>query len=545
MKATRAWWLTAVLTSLAAVAAMPVTAGAFTLRVLAATELRVEPRLAPDRSTLTLAVRLQDDRGSPLARRAVTLTVGDHVVALTLNAEGEASHVVPITRGQSVVEVSASYAGDTATAQRRASIRVNLDAPYVTVDVLAPGAGVELGAAAAPFVVTLHVGEVVSGFRAGSQGVELREGARTLAAGVTDASGRAVLAVGSRELGAAGVHKVRAVTNVEGERVEGPEHDVLVRALTSVSLVRVASDDDAAGVALRGTLLTATGAPVPDGSVRIARGAVTLAGARTDAQGRFQATLGPAVLAERGVTVRAVFEPTEPWFGASESPPLALTAPPPPRVHWLWVVAPAALAALGVAVVLVRARSKGDAPAEALPDRAPDAQWNRVEHVAPSATGGLRVRFVVVDRATTRAVSEPMVRWGADPAWRAATGESVAVQPARKVEFEVGASGYAPRKVTGEFSRPGEYVVRVQLRSWREELFERARPWLRRAGGGATALPTLREALAKRAATPNAVAFVEHIEAGCYAPESPSAREVARADELSTVMDPTPSIARD
>ena len=53
------------------------------------------------------------------------------------------------------------------------------------------------------------------------------------------------------------------------------------------------------------------------------------------------------------------------------------------------------------------------------------------------------------------------------------------------------------------------------------------------------------EALAKRAATPNAVAFVEHIEAGCYAPESPSAKEVARADELSTVMDPTPSIARD
>lgn len=545
MKATRAWCLTALLTSFATAAALPPTASAFTLRVLAATELRVEPRLAPDRSNLTLVVRLQDDRGAPLARRTVTLSVGDHVVALTLGADGEASHVVPITRGQSVVAVTATYAGDTATAQRRASIRVNLDAPYVTVDLLAPVGGVELGGAAAPFAVMLHVGEVVSGFRAGAQGVELREGARTLAAGVTDLSGRAVLAVSARELGAAGVHKVRAVTNVEGERVEGPEHDVLVRAPTIVSLVRVGSDDDAAGVALRGTLLTTTGAPVPDGSVRIARGAVTLAGARTDGQGRFQATLGPAVLAERGVTVRAVFEPTEPWFGASESPALVLTAPPPPKVHWLWVVAPAALAALGVAVVLVRARSKGEAPAAALPDRASEAQWNRVEHVAPSATGGLRVRFVVVDRATTKAVSDPMVRWGADTAWRAATGESVAVQPARKVEFEVGASGYAPRKVTGEFARPGEYVVRVQLRSWREELFERARPWLRRAGGGATALPTLREALAKRAATPNAVAFVEHIEAGCYAPESPSAKEVARADELATVMDPTPSIARD
>ncbi len=358
-----------------------------------------------------------------------------------------------------------------------------------------------------------------------------------IATGVTDVSGRVVLSVPTASLGAAGVHRVRAVTSAQGERIEGPERAVLVRAESAISLVRIAGDDEASGVRLQGTLLASTGAPIADASVRVARGTVTLAGARTDAQGRFQVRLEPEVLAERGVTVRALYEPTEPWFGASESAPLELTTPPPPKIHWLWVVAPAAVAALGLAVVLVRARGQAQGEAQASPEAA-STRWDVVEHVAPSVTGGLRVRFVVVDRATTRPVTEPMVRWGGDAEWKTVTGESVAVQAARRVEFELGASGYAPRKVTGEFSRPGEYVVRVQLRTWREELFERARPWLRRAGAGAGALPTLREALKTRPATPRALAFVELVEEGCYAPENPDAKAVERAEELSSVVDP-------
>ncbi len=113
------------------------------------------------------------------------------------------------------------------------------------------------------------------------------------------------------------------------------------------------------------------------------------------------------------------------------------------------------------------------------------------------------------------------------------------MQAARRVEFEVGAPGYAPRKVTGEFSRPGEYVVRVQLRTWREELFERARPWLRRARPSAGAMPTLREALGDagrdaRARWPSSSTWRQ----GCYAPESPDATVVERAEELSAVVDP-------
>lgn len=542
MSAPRAMCLTLAMACASAITTAPRAARPFTLRVLAASELRVEPRLSSDRASLTLAVRLQDDRAAPLKRRAITLSItspgfDEQRVTLSLGDDGEASHSIAIVREQASVDVTAFYAGDGATAPRTTSIHVNLDAPYVTIDLLAPPDGVTLGGPPAPFVVTLHVGEVVMNFPPRGQGVELREGDRVIATGVTDVSGRVVLSVPTASLGAAGVHRVRAVTSAQGERIEGPERAVLVRAESAISLVRIAGDDEASGVRLQGTLLASTGAPIADASVRVARGTVTLAGARTDAQGRFQVRLEPEVLAERGVTVRALYEPTEPWFGASESAPLELTTPPPPKIHWLWVVAPAAVAALGLAVVLVRARGQAQGEAQASPEAA-STRWDVVEHVAPSVTGGLRVRFVVVDRATTRPVTEPMVRWGGDAEWKTVTGESVAVQAARRVEFELGASGYAPRKVTGEFSRPGEYVVRVQLRTWREELFERARPWLRRAGAGAGALPTLREALKTRPATPRALAFVELVEEGCYAPENPDAKAVERAEELSSVVDP-------
>ena len=114
-----------------------------------------------------------------------------HLIALatlTLGADGEAVHRVAIAREQGVVDVTAYYAGDGATAPRHTTIHVNLDAPYVTVDLVAPAGGVTLGAGDAPFVVTMHVGEVVS-FPVRGQGVELREHDRVIASGVTDAVG--------------------------------------------------------------------------------------------------------------------------------------------------------------------------------------------------------------------------------------------------------------------------------------------------------------------------------------------------------------------
>ncbi len=219
MRGLRALWLSS--TIAAASLALPSrVATAFTLRVLAASELRIEPRLAADRSTLTLTVKLRDDRGAPLRNRTVRLDAPvdgtSRTITLTTGANGEAEHVVPLSRTQSRVEASAQYDGDGSTAPQRASISVNLDAPYVTVDVVPPATAIELSARAAPFVVVLRVGEVVS-FPARDQGVELREGARLLASGVTDASGRAPLSVDGSAFATASVVASRATdTGADG-----------------------------------------------------------------------------------------------------------------------------------------------------------------------------------------------------------------------------------------------------------------------------------------------------------------------------------------
>ncbi len=533
-RALASWLLVAPL----AVAAAPRRAEAFTVQVLAASELQVDPVLAPDRSSLALQVRLLDDRGRSLPGRSVSLQmqvdgVAQGIVTLAIGDDGSATHTVPLSRGQRVVDARVSYAGDGSTAAQERAIRVGLNVPYVTADVVVPPGGVELGGPPTTFVVALRVGAVVD-FATQGVGVELREGDALLADGFADASGRAVLRVPSRAFREARVYRVRAVTSVDGERVEGPVRDVVVRARTAVSLVRVSDPGDlTAPVALEGVLVTTTGAPIPHASVRVVRGTVTVAGARTDGGGAFQVRLPVELLAEHDVSVRAVFEPTEPWFGASESPALALTGPAPQRIHPGWVLAPALVAAALAAAAVLRGRVRASR-APSAEREAPPAEGDRVEHVRASIPHGLRVRFVAIDRATSKPVEGVCARWGGGE-WVAVT-ESVAVQPARRIEFEVGAAGYSPRKVTGEFSRPGEYVVRVQLRTWREELFERARPWLRRAASGES-MPTLREALGARAATPAAVTFVAHVEQGCYAPEAPDARHIARADELAAAID--------
>ena len=155
------------------------------MQVLAASELQVDPVLAPDRSSLALQVRLLDDRGRSLPGRAVTLRlrvddVAQAPVTLALGADGAATHGLPIARNQRVVEAQVSYEGDGATAAQERSIRVVLNVPYVTADVVVPPGGVELGGAPATFVVNLRVGAVVD-FATQGVGVELREGDALLA----------------------------------------------------------------------------------------------------------------------------------------------------------------------------------------------------------------------------------------------------------------------------------------------------------------------------------------------------------------------------
>jgi hypothetical protein len=107
-----------------------------------------------------------------------------------------------------------------------------------------------------------------------------------------------------------------------------------------------------------------------------------------------------------------------------------------------------------------------------------------------------------------------------------------------RFECELSANGYAPRTLSGELQRAGEYHVRVPLRTWREELFERVRAWMRRAGAmGSPALPTPREVLASRSDDARAEALVTIVEEGTYGPAAPGPDVVARADAIAEELE--------
>jgi hypothetical protein len=131
-------------------------------------------------------------------------------------------------------------------------------------------------------------------------------------------------------------------------------------------------------------------------------------------------------------------------------------------------------------------------------------------------------------------VPEAFLRWAPGDPWEALAGGSLERPPAQHLTFEVGAPGFAPKAVRGDFHRAGEYVVTVALRSWREELFDRGRRWLRARALGTRELATPREALARAPGRAEIAALVTLVEEGCYGPEAPGAREVERADGLLT-----------
>lgn len=519
--------------ALASTALRPASAGAYRLNVVAASELQMEPSVRAGASSLSVRVHLRDDRGAALARRAVTLSfrgggIADLERRVRTDENGDASTTVEVGATRAV-RVEGRFAGDSTAASARAGIDVDLDAPFVIPELVVPGEGVALDGALFEAVITVRVGQVQA-LAPGRLAVEVSQASegtgrrRSLAAGETDATGRAALLIQPARFATPGA--VRLIPRVDlggGRVVEGVGRDLLVRGRTALSLLRAAPrDEDGDGATLHGALILAGGAPVPGAAVRVLRGERTVAAARTDARGHFTVALGAESLGEPGVVVRAAFEPTEPWFVGSESPPVALTEPASPPIGWAWAVTPLGVAALAIAWISLRRK-----PIEAPSAERPPPAMEYVERVAAAA--GLRVRVEVVDRATGARVEGATLRLAGADARRCDDGP-IEVEGARAKEATVTAEGYAPRAVTLEFPRPGEYRVRVALRSWREELFARVRPWLdpRRAGD---APPTPREAAGATGA--RIESLVSHVERGCYGPDAPNAAAVQVADDLA------------
>lgn len=512
-------------------------ARAYPLNVVAATELRLDPAVPAGSTSLTVRAHLRDDRGAALAGRGLTLTlVPEGGAARVLDARtdehGDAAVTVDVGRARRVA-VTGAWTGDSTAASARASIDVNFDAPFVTPELVLPGDGVTLGDDSLEAVITVRVGEVqtLSPARLAVQLARLVDGAsgpRSLEAGVTDGAGRAVLVVPSARLGPPGV--ARLIPRVDlgnGRVVEGAGRELLVRGRVAVSLLRGEGAEEGEGVSLHGAVVLSTGDPVPNAALRIVQGERTLAATRADAQGLFHLALGPEVLSEPGMSARAVFEPTEPWYLAAESPEVQLTAPPTPPIHWSWGAAPVALAALVVGGMSLRRRAARTPEA---PPPAPPTE----DHVAVVTDGSARalsLRVVAVDRATGARVPGCRVRVD-DGAWQGVGAEPVSVgEGATACQLTLEADGYAPRRLRMDLPRGGEVRVQVAMRTWREELFARIRPWLETARR-AEVLPTPRE-VSRSGALTHVAPLAKLVERGCYGPETPGPGELDAADALA------------
>lgn len=510
-------------------------AEAIPLRVVTASELQIAPRVAANRASVEFALHLQDDRRAPLARRAVRVQVQGSSGRVLLTTEattdraGEASVVVPLSPQERALTVTGEFSGDRAASAASQTLRVSPDAPFVTLELVLDPV-VNLGDDPVRAVVTVHVGEVVP-LSAGDLSVDLVVGDRTIATGITDVSGRATLEIPSAQLGEPGVRRVRPRVSLGPEMIVGSERNLVVRARTALTMESSVSSDAAGPVRLVGALSTPR-SPVRDAPIRIMFGGRAITGARTDARGVFEALVPSEVLVEHDVAVRAVFDPTEPWYEGSSSPLVTLTAAAPPRIGWKWLLSPLALAALGVAGFWLRSLrvtppAPPPRPSTTLARGAP-----QVERIAAVRDGVVRVKLEVFDHASGQRIAGGFVRASREDPWVAIDPAGVVLSGGRKMALEVGAEGFSPRAVEATLPGPGEYAVRVTLKTWREELFERARAWLRRTPRG-VGVQTPREALASSPEkSRQAEALVELVEQGCYGPEAPGQREVARADEL-------------
>lgn len=512
-------------------------ASAWPLDVSIASELRVIPRLDADRRRVWLDLRLRDDHDSPLGDRAVSIEarldgVGITVPSVRTNAMGEATVSVPVTASSRLLTIEAVSSASRGVAGSSARVEVALDAPYVTAELLL-GAGVlERGGPPIDAVLSVDTGQVIS-LAPGNLPVDItavEHGAyRAVAAGVTNTSGRAVLSLGWESFPQPGV--VRLVPRVElapGRVREGPARDLLVRAQTVVSIVRVGEAATATGVVeLRGSLRMVPDGPVPGASVLVVDGDGPVAGARTNEEGEFSVRLPAETALRPGLTVRAKFDPTEPWWVASVSRAIVIGPVPSPTVPWRWMAAPLLLALLVLPVVQVLSWRRAGSPEVAMRPT-PVSEFREGILAVKADTESLELTSRVVDVSTGRVVGAAEMSLS-EGVWHpaSATLKGLVLGPKRML-FR--APGYALRSIDVTVPRSGRHVVHVALTSWREAVFGTVRPMLRRKAMG-PALPTPREALSGDGA--HTLEWRSWIEESVYGPEDPNAETLDHAVALS------------
>ncbi len=533
-------------------AGLPATA--FPIRVSTATELVLDPDLSPDRQHIRLTVRLRDDQGIGVGRSRVSVTIASPSGMTVTNdvlteSDGSVAIAAPLDAQTRVVTLDANFAGTERLASAHAHAEVELDAPYVTVELLAPSTPIALGAAPPTFIARVNTGHVV-GLEANGLAVALTvvepRGARVIAGGVCDSSGQVLLAVRPDAFPSAGAYTLRPRVEVRPQRfVEGTGRRVVVRVDTVLTAALVSEPDDPRA-RVRGRLRSATGDPLPRAPVRLMRGDDTVVAGQTDVAGEFVFEVDLDRTTIQGAAVRVRFDPTDPWFTASESAPFVIGEAPAAPIHWAWTIVPwLALALVGAAVAL-RRRST---PAPVLSVPAEVAPEGVVVRTGAAPDGAVEVVVEPFDRSTGAPL--PAATWrlaDAPDSPPNPPSTSVPVTRGRSAAVVLTLAGYEPRRV--ELSRlgSGRHRVRVGMLGWREALFDRARPSLAAARADGAAMPTPREAARSTLFAGNDARWIGLLEGGAYGPASPDegvVRAVERALTANNAADDDASDAVD
>jgi hypothetical protein len=499
---------------------------AFPIRVSTATELTLEPTVSPDRRDLSLAVHLKDDGGTPVENRTVDVRV-DGPAGLSLRSlvrtDANGDCVVRARLGPQAyqITVGASFAGDDRFAPAAARAELNTVEPFVTVELSAPPSALPLSAPPPSFDVRVDTGRVAALSSTGLavDVVSVESGRlRVIGAGTADATGLARVAAAPGAFPRAGIYHLRPRVEVRpGHPVEGAERHVLVRAETALAAA-VVTESDNPRARIRGRLTSAPDRPVGGAAVRLMRGDETVSAARTDAAGEFvfELDLDRAQLA--GATVRARFDPADPWLGASESGALRVGEAPSAPIHWAWMLAPWAMLAAAAAALALRRRAPAAAP-ESLPV---DVKRDAVVRVGAAPDGVVELVVEAFDRSTGEALPAATYRAEGDGAGdERPSSEATTLARGQGLALLVRADGYEARRVAVARLGAGRHCVRVGLLGWREAVFDRARPALAVASDGAV-MPTPREV--------GGAPWAAVIERGTYGPDAPGEGAVRAAE---------------
>jgi hypothetical protein len=496
---------------------------AFTLRVLAPTELRVAPAVRADRSAVNFSVQLRDDQGGAIAgavRIDVRRARSSAQRTVTTNAQGQGSGEVAVNREDRVLDVRAQFAGDATHTAASSEFRVDLDAPFVTVVLQSAPASVDVESrASVELVASVEVGQLAVASPLG-WAVQFYLDNDGIGSARSDATGRAALRLESERFRTPGVHVVRAAAQLRGTELWSNERRVVVRALTSV-VANVERNERTGELRVRGAVAW-RGGGVAGATVRIEANGALVAAALTDGSGAYEFALPPRALLA-GVKARVVFVPTTPWLSGSESGEFYLAPPAMPAVSWRFALVPLALGAAALAVARLRSRPSAEKSAQTLEEGA------SIE-LQETQDGSSTLEVVVEDRATGEAVEDCEISVGGVIV---RAREPVAVEVGAKVTVALRAPGYEPREVLVPVRRAGALRLTVAVARWREAIYSFAREFIATPSGAKVA-PTLREASegAARAVKPVLAAA----ETAIYGPDEP---EQAAFDHVRALADAT------